>query len=288
MSKEHRLDLINNSISYFREAILYAQRGIEDSSQWKFAIVHLMQAMELAFKEALRRIHPILVYENIDNPKHSVSITQALQRLRNPKIGNLSISAEDNKSFIKAIQLRNELSHYEFNYTAEYAESKFADVFTFMIFFYRQHLALDTEVFFSHQEYLKIMELVKTKKKLLDRADQYIKEGNFLEVWQCTECGEDTFIAAEEQCCFCHHKDCVVLCPNCGCETCETELISLFDFFDHDYDEGISRVYSNFGYDCEYGCPSCIKDIKEDIEGQRRSQYYEDMMMEEYYRRKEA
>ena len=62
----HKLDLLSNSISYFREAVGYAQHDTLETKHWKFAIVHLVQAMELAFKERLKRIHEIFIYESID------------------------------------------------------------------------------------------------------------------------------------------------------------------------------------------------------------------------------
>ena len=56
-----KLDLIN-STSYVREAVAYAQRDGVNETRWKFAIINVVQAMELAFKEKLRRIHPTLIY----------------------------------------------------------------------------------------------------------------------------------------------------------------------------------------------------------------------------------
>ena len=56
MSKPHRFDLLNNSVSYSWEPVSYAQQSAADTNHWKFAILHVVQAIELAFKERLCRI----------------------------------------------------------------------------------------------------------------------------------------------------------------------------------------------------------------------------------------
>ena len=95
---KHRLDLLNNSISYFKEAVNYAQQESPDTNQWKFAIIHVVQALELAFKEYLRRIHPVFIFESIDKADKTVSLRTALGRLRNPHIGKLTISEGESPS----------------------------------------------------------------------------------------------------------------------------------------------------------------------------------------------
>jgi hypothetical protein len=41
MSNTHRLDLLKNSISYFREAVSYGQQNPIETNHWKFAILHV-------------------------------------------------------------------------------------------------------------------------------------------------------------------------------------------------------------------------------------------------------
>lgn len=287
MSKTHRLDLLNNSISYFTEAVFYAQQDTADTKHWKFAILHAVQAMELAFKERLRRVHPVFIYESVDNPAKTVSLRGALNRLRNSQIGNIPISDADKRKIEKAFDLRNELTHFEFDHSHDHIELKFAEIFSFMIFFYRIHLGLETTAFIDEAQHNKIIQLVKTREALLERAKIYIASQEDSTVWMCPSCQENTFLTSEEQCCLCHHKESIVECPTCGVENFDSELIDISDFYDWDYDEGRMLLIENFGLE-EAACPDCISETKQKIEDIRRSQYDEDMAMEEYYARKDA
>lgn len=91
--------------------------------------------MELEFKERLRRVHPVFIYESVDKPDKTVSMRAAITRLRNPMIGNLTISDADKNKIEKAFDLRSHLTHFEFNHSHEPIELKFAEIFSFMIFF---------------------------------------------------------------------------------------------------------------------------------------------------------
>jgi len=287
MSKTHRLDLLNNSISYFREAVSHAQQDPAETNDWKFAILHAVQAMELAFKERLRRIHPAFIYESVDKPDKTLSLRSALNRLRNPQIGNIPITGADKSKIEKAFELRSELTHFEFNHSHEHIELKFAEIFSFMIFFYRTHLDLDTTAFIDEMQHNKIIQLVKTRAELIERAKAYIANREDSTVWMCPSCQEDTFLISEEQCCFCHHKEHIVECPTCGVENFESDLIEISELYDWDYDEGRMVLIENFGLE-ESACPDCISQTKQKIEDIRRSQCDEDRAMEEYYARKGA
>lgn len=193
MSKTHHLDLLNNSISYFREAVSYAQRDTDDTDHWKFAILHVVQAMELAFKERLRRIHPAFIYESVDGPGKTLSLRGALERLKNPQIGNIPIAEAEAAKIVKAFDLRSELTHFEFNHSHDHIELKFAEIFSFMIFFYRGHLGLATADFIDEDEHNKVIRLVRTRAELLERAKAYISGRDDDNVWLCPSCQEATY-----------------------------------------------------------------------------------------------
>ena len=281
MSRTHQLDLLNNSISYFREAVSYAQQDPIETNHWKFAIVHVVQAMELAFKERLRRIHPLFIYESVDKAERTLSLKGALGRLRNARIGNVPISDSDSRKIEKAFDLRNELTHFEFNHPQEQIELKFAEIFSFMIFFYRSELGLDTTDFVAEEQHRKIIQLVRTRDELMKRAIAYISEHADQAVWSCPSCGEDTFIVPQAQCCFCHHREELVECPTCGLETLESDLIDISDLFEWAHDEGQAHLIDDFGLE-KSACPECISATKEKAEDRRRARHHEYMEMEYY------
>ncbi|MCC8957681.1 hypothetical protein H8B02_30905 [Bradyrhizobium sp. Pear77] len=282
MTGTHKLDLLNNSISYFREAVAYAQHETLETKHWKFAIVHVVQAMELAFKERLRRIHPTFIYENIDRGDRTVTLRAALARLRNPKIGNMPISDAEANKIEKAFELRNQLTHFEFDHLREHIELKFAEIFSFMIFFYRLHLSLDTSEFIDEDQHARIIKLVRARAELMARALEYMKSRGHLTVWCCPSCVEDMFVVEEQQCCFCHHKESIVECPSCGTESFESDLEDISDEFEYSMDEGVMRLENDYGME-RVACPECVGRMREKIEDLRREHYYDHLAMEEYY-----
>ncbi|MCL4677658.1 MAG: hypothetical protein KJ017_03580 [Alphaproteobacteria bacterium] len=287
MSKGHKLDLLTNSISYFREAVNCAQAKETDTNQWKFAIVHVVQAMELALKERLRRIHPVFIYEVVDRPDKTVSLKTALSRLRNPQIGNLEITDDEKASIDKAVALRNELTHFEFDHAHEYLEFKFAQIFGFMTFFYRSHLGLKTEDFVDDEQHQRVIQLVRARSEIIDRAKAYVENRGGITVWSCQSCSEDGFIVEDQQCCICYYREDVLECPVCGEENLESEIEDITRFFDWDYDEGRTILHNDYGFK-DKACKGCLGGIKDQIEEYRRTEYYEDMEMEYYYASKAA
>jgi hypothetical protein len=279
MNKTHRLDLLNNSISYFREAVSYALQDHAETNHWKFAILHVVQAMELAFKERLRRIHPLFIYESVDKTEKTLTLRGALNRLRNPQIGNIPITDAEKAKIEKAFDLRSELTHFEFNHSHDHIELKFAEIFSFMIFFYRSQLGLDTAEFIDEAQHQRIIQLVRARAELMERAKAYVADREDRTVWMCPSCSEDTFLIAETQCCFCHHKEEIVECPTCELENFESDLIELSDLYDWYDDEGRMLLNDNFGLE-EHGCPECIGEIRQKVEDIRRAQYDEDRMMD--------
>ena len=75
------MTLLENSISFFIESISKAVEAEKSPEQWKFAILLLVQAIETCLKERLRWTQDILIYSNIDKPKHTVDLSLAINRL---------------------------------------------------------------------------------------------------------------------------------------------------------------------------------------------------------------
>ena len=63
------------------EALSRAILAEKDSTQWKYAILNLVQAIELSLKELLRRQHPSLIYKDVDKQTETVSLKFARSRL---------------------------------------------------------------------------------------------------------------------------------------------------------------------------------------------------------------
>lgn len=121
-----KLSLLENSHAFLKEAVAKAVVAVSDTRQWQFAVLNLVQSLELSLKAALKMIHPALVYENIDNPKNTVGPILALDRLENPKVGGFTFAREDRQRIQHAVIARNQMTHSDFELTSEYAAAKFS------------------------------------------------------------------------------------------------------------------------------------------------------------------
>lgn len=133
-----KLNLLENSHDFLNASLYYYGQSKEKPEALKFAIIHLVQSMELMFKERLRRTHEVFIYENIDKPKNTVSITTALERLSS--LARIKFDAIDKSTIHTAIEWRNQIMHYEVDITFREIEAKFAVLFEFLYGFYKEYL----------------------------------------------------------------------------------------------------------------------------------------------------
>lgn len=282
------LSLLENSHAFLNEAVAKALSATSDIRQWQFAILNLVQSLELSLKAALSAIHPILVYEDIDRPKNSLSSIRALQRLENPKIGGFTFSDRDKVRIRSAIKVRNEVTHSDFDLTGQYAAAKFFEIFAFVSDFQRRHLNTTVADFIPPKDFQQLVQIRKLLEELVSRAKSRIAEekvnGKF--VWACPNCGEDTFVIEDgtDTCYACSHAEPVVECVHCEQLTFETDMESFFEFLDIDHDEGQTFVHNSYGYSNYNACSNCISKIRRDIQGQRAQEEFH-RLEEEYHHR---
>lgn len=121
------ISLIENSYSFINEAIVNSRRSKRNHKYLSFSILHLIQGLELMLKHVLREEHPILIYENIDKPTNTVSLSQCLQRLKN--IANVNIDEKEDKIINRAISQRNKIVHFEYEINPFHQKSVFIELF---------------------------------------------------------------------------------------------------------------------------------------------------------------
>lgn len=281
-----KYSLIENSHSFLIEAVHKAEQAKSDVHQWKFAILNLVQALELTLKEVLRREHPVLIYENIDFPKNTLSLSNTLKRLTNKKILGISLSEKENKKIKSAIQLRNEITHFEFEITEEYAMSKFSELFAFLAYIQNRYLKIEIDEVLGYRKFSITLNIEKCFKELKIRAEQrIIDEGISQEnLWICPNCEEDTFVIEDcaNVCFLCRHTEDVIECPQCGSLCFEFELSSFSDMIETEYEDGATNILNDYGYSNYNACPKCIDQVREKIENQREEEYYYYMEEQEW------
>ena len=286
MEKTLQLGFLENSHRFLREAAKKARLAENEPDEWMFAASALVQSVELALKAALADIHPVLIYENIDIPKRSVTIGTAIGRLTNKRIGRIEFTTKDNKRLNRAIAIRNEITHSDFSLNLSQVEANFHEVFAFLAEFNRRHLETNIDEIIDTADLVAFLDNRKHHQEMLLRARTRLEdegvEAHALR--NCTYCTEDTFVEEIDgfRCYLCHHLEPSVECQNCGESFLYEELEDFSDAFQADYSEGRYDVLNNYGYDFHRACPECTAEIKQRIYELEQQYYYEQMMEDEY------
>lgn len=234
MTNNIKLSLLENAESFAIEGIEAAIRAETNSREWKFAILHIVQAIELVLKEILRREHDKFIYENIDNPKNTVSLRQALIRIS--KVSKIRFSAKDIKKVNSAVDSRNKFTHNEIEYNSMQMKSVFADMFGFLQHCYSSFLGKHLSQSIPDDLWHNVIDIEKYVKILHARLKDMIKDGAVKEndLCECPICSIEAFHICKNECLICGYKAYVDFCHACksplffdssDCGTCEDDYI---------------------------------------------------------------
>jgi hypothetical protein len=220
--------LLSSAKQFLIEALENHKNGKHD-----FAIVHAVTAAELLLKERLARIHPALIFRNVDAPtfqaEQTISLAKLPQRLRN---FGVEIKAQDAKLVGQFAEWRNEIVHHMPSFDAKAAESQLPHLLDFLAAFLRTELQTLLEDFLPKEMFRIAGVLLKEWERVVAQARaQAQKEGNILSD-PCPACGATAVLCLrDEKRVFCHlceskhyHYD---HCTNCGRQT-----VSSFGYFD--------------------------------------------------------
>lgn len=117
----------------------------DDARRLKQAILAVAHGVELLLKERLRRVHPVLIWENVDKfpalSARTVTVDGALSRL--VRIGGLS-ALEKDAELIKALRdTRNAIEHYTWSTTKSEADRILGQALGFALHFAKDELGRD-------------------------------------------------------------------------------------------------------------------------------------------------
>lgn len=151
-----KLSLLDNAYDYLHNSLYYYHLSIgedypEDYKRfWRFSLTNIVQCIELIFKEVLRREHEIFIYENIDKPKHTVSINTAIQRLK--RLTKMNITEEEESVLKKAIDFRNVVTHYSIDVDVDEFKRIYEVIFEFLYTFHSKAFNFELHEII-HQDY---------------------------------------------------------------------------------------------------------------------------------------
>ena len=140
--------LLQNALDSISQAVeLLAWKDIaNDDSRLKQAILLTAQACELLLKERLRRVHPSLIWEDVDKyPRldaRTVGVERAVSRLK--QIGGIVLDAGDLKIVASLRNTRNAIEHFAWKTTREEANAIVGNALSFAIDFAEKQL--DTNI----------------------------------------------------------------------------------------------------------------------------------------------
>lgn len=139
--------LIQNALDSIGRVVelLAWQEGANEGSRLKQAILLTAHATELLLKERLRRIHPALVWEDVDKyPRldaRTVGVDKAIHRLK--QIGNISLSESDAATVKSLRNTRNAIEHFSWQTSREEANAIVGQGLSFAIHFASAELQTD-------------------------------------------------------------------------------------------------------------------------------------------------
>ena len=281
-----KLGLLENSHAFLREAVANALQAQGDVHRWQFAILHLVQSLELSVKTLLYRVHPILIYEDVDARRHTVGLSLGLDRLQAPEIETINLTQHERSHIKKIIDLRNRITHFEFELTHHYAEAKFFEVFAFVVRFQAQHLDTEIEGIIPDDSFTRLLTVKKGFDELSAQASTRIAEEARSSdlVWPCPNCGQDTFVFEDaiDTCYTCRYSEPVVECHYCHEFCFQSNLTDFSDEWDTDDEGGRYFVTNSYGYSHPKACQCCAEKIRDDIRKQKLDDYYYELQREHY------
>lgn len=213
-----KLSLIQNAESFINESLSKTILAEKDPVQWKYAILNLAHAIELSLKEMLQREHWVLIYQNVDKPNHTVTLEGALQRLKG--IAKINFDKDDIAAVSTAINIRNQIVHFEFSFQETQARLIFARLFGFLQHCFRQHLNKELHEVVMPELWEEAIVLSEFADELFRRAQERITSEGIARsfILTCKRCDSATFIAKPDNgiCYLCGFTEDVVQCAACN------------------------------------------------------------------------
>jgi hypothetical protein len=210
MATTIRFDLLANAMDSIAYAVeLLAWPDIRrDERRMKQAILSVAQGVELLLKERLRRIHPSLIFEDVDKfpslDARTVGADRAVARLRS--MPNVEISNSDQQLVRDLRRTRNAIEHAEWHTTLPEAKAIIGPALSFAIDFARAELGRDLSYEFRRDDtwgqlLSELQEFASAHARRLAGRTGATPAG----LMTCDHCHQDTLDRLERSCPLCGH-----------------------------------------------------------------------------------
>jgi hypothetical protein len=225
----HELDLLENSIDSFNEALVkYQAAEGGDEAAYKFAIIHFAHFLELLFKYYVTQAHPLLIYKNPfarDVEKQlTIGLWEAVQFLRNE--GHV-IDKDFQKDLEWLKRLRNDIEHHKFTMDLEEVRITLGRLTQALLEFNDNVAEFDIREHIS-KENLEVFEVLSDKyQAAVAEARRKAKEATGGEEPEsCGYCGSDAAVRVNQayKCFYCDEVDPITTCCVCGADERRSEM----------------------------------------------------------------
>lgn len=149
-------DLLTNATDSITQAIelLAWKDEPDDARRLKQAVLAIAHGVELLLKERLHRVHPVLIWENVDKfpslSARTVTVDTAINRL--VRIGGLQFQDGDFELITSLRDTRNAIEHYAWKTTKSEADRIVGQALGFALHFARDELRYEFFGYGSHKE----------------------------------------------------------------------------------------------------------------------------------------
>ncbi|MBI5209535.1 MAG: hypothetical protein HY927_06115 [Elusimicrobia bacterium] len=213
-----KFDLIANAKDSLAHAVSHlTDSGDKSGRRWKIAVREVAQVIELLLKERLRRAHPALMWQKVDDYPSTEARTVGAEHaaVRLSKMCGVLLPKGAAETLKACRILRNRIEHYEFELNEPEARGIVGRMLSFIFEFSRCHLGLDLEQEFRKEDswkaLIEIYEFREAQSALVVR--QLAEEKASVEI--CPSCAEATFDVDAEECRLCGHKESFFECDQC-------------------------------------------------------------------------
>lgn len=248
---EVKLTLLENAENFLSHSLSQAIVSEHNPENWKYAILHLVQSIELSLKELLKKEHQILIYKNVDKPKETVSIEYAVARLQN--IAKINFKSDDLETISLASNIRNEIVHYEFSFKEEEIKPVYAKLLGFLQSIFNSYFKKNLSTIIDDEIWAEAVKIIEYTNELQKRAEERFQKENIdgYLIMECRRCRQKSFVFQDDinTCYVCGDVDDVSQCDGCEEYFYSDELRGSHEFDDKVYcNDCLQSMLRNYYY----------------------------------------
>jgi hypothetical protein len=276
-----QMGTIETSHAYLLEATKKAIAAEDDQKEWMFAILLLTQSLELTIKAVLESLHPLFIYDDIDNPQHTVSISKGFKRICNSQFTDITVEPKAHKAVDSLIKMRNSITHHRVDISIHHAKKIFCVAMELIEIFQSTQLDCPMSEILDHETMDALRSIDEFKWVVLKHAFEQVSSSEVPDkcLTTCPHCKYEYCVIGSGSVGVCYvcleetdfnltPSDNVFFCHRCkNTSTCIPHAIITLAY--PDYCEGIlvgAQYELIDDYTFEKVCNECLPEIKAEIE----------------------